>query len=423
MRVLLLVAVVGVVACKGDKAKETKAKPEPRAGKVDAATTAPVAAADGGVKEGKICEEPCRLLATEAYADVEARLAKECESELGSDDCGAYDYLRNCIYAVHGYRFRKARWQERFGAKGWYRPDPGFDVSRISRVGMKNVKELKERAAECRSSALETLEGEVVAELAVDLDGDGKGETMRITAEALEVAGAVLSHGLTVDDPRSLKAKVVDVDRSDRRNEVLLSAAEYEDLTDYVVVSMAGGKPRVSAAIYTGSLGLAGDGRLTTEDTNCGQTTRAVYKLTKGGLEKASEKTTGTHDNMLCAACPYVYLETESGWEFRGEILREVRFEAAQTTRSMRLGRASQRIVRVMIAERKPEITYLDAVAVVAGDTEIEPRRCQNDAGGALCAEDGAHHALAPRDELVLEFAVPPGAELTLRATGYYVPQ
>lgn len=421
MKRIAVVLLVAALGCKG-QAKDEKPKAGAKEAAVakDAAVEKAKAAKDAGGKEASgFCAEPCRALVEAAYDEVAARADKECGKALAADadGCEGYDYLRNCIYAARGYRFRKPKWAAMFGGKSWYSVDPGFEADAMPKVAMANVKALKDKAAECRASAGTKLAGKRVAKLEVDLDGDGKAEVVEVTDEGVGVAGAVLAHGLDAYDVRVLHAKAVDIDRRDSRREVLVSRQEYEDLHEYVVVSMAGGKPRLSERIYTGQLGLEGDGRLTTTDVNCGQTTAAVYTLKNGVVVKASSKKTGKYDPMMCAACPFVYVDTGSGWTLRGEILRDVRFEAAETTRAMRLGRATMTRVRVTIAERKPEVTFLDEVVLIAGGKRVAPLGCDE-----VCAVDGRRQRLRRGDELELEFEVPLGAELVLSATGYYVP-
>jgi hypothetical protein len=348
-------------------------------------------------------------------------VVKKCGVEFGTSGCDEYDYLRNCIYATHGYRFRKARWRERFASTDWYKPDPKFDDSMISNIGMRNVRDLKDRVAACRAGETRELTGAVLAELSVDLDGDGRPEKIRATARAIDVGGQISGHGIVVEDPAAFHARAIDIDKGDQRREILLTTTEYENLIEHVVVWLARGQVHISESFVTGDLKVPGDGKLTTSDTNCGQTSRDTYAIQGSRLAKIASRTTGKHDPSMCAACPFVYVETEGGWDFRGEILRDVRSAAAAATRTMALGRATGETLRIKIAERKPEVTFLDAVAVRAGDEVIRPRRCRA-ANGPLCAADGETLRLERGDEVVLELDVPAGAELVLLATGYYVP-
>ena len=56
---------------------------------------------------------------------------------------------RNCIYAAHGLRFKKKKWQV-YATKPWYKPDPKFDARVLTPLERANVHELRLRARACR---------------------------------------------------------------------------------------------------------------------------------------------------------------------------------------------------------------------------------------------------------------------------------
>ncbi len=51
--------------------------------------------------------------------------------------------MRNTSYARHGYRFRSTDLRTLFAARPWYRPDPGYDPSRLSATDSQNVQRVK----------------------------------------------------------------------------------------------------------------------------------------------------------------------------------------------------------------------------------------------------------------------------------------
>jgi Ca-activated chloride channel family protein len=53
--------------------------------------------------------------------------------------------LRNLSYARHGYTFRAADLLATFAKKPWYRPDPGYTESRLTREDRANIQSIKER--------------------------------------------------------------------------------------------------------------------------------------------------------------------------------------------------------------------------------------------------------------------------------------
>jgi hypothetical protein len=101
------------------------------------------------------CADPCRFLDTAALADVAAAYAGACAGAPwpapAANDCDALDLQRNCIYAVHGYTFSKARWRDTFTPRPWYRARADFRESDLGKVGTANVSALRQRAKECRA--------------------------------------------------------------------------------------------------------------------------------------------------------------------------------------------------------------------------------------------------------------------------------
>lgn len=68
------------------------------------------------------------------------------ESELSDYSKEELAYIRNEIFARHGYVFTNEDYKEYFSEKSWYRPDPGFDgnIESLSLIEKDNVNLIKE---------------------------------------------------------------------------------------------------------------------------------------------------------------------------------------------------------------------------------------------------------------------------------------
>lgn len=63
-------------------------------------------------------------------------------------ECSAYAYIRNSIYARYGYPFEKGQWQEAFGNMPWYQRRDDFQEGWMSDTARKNVAKLKQLEAD-----------------------------------------------------------------------------------------------------------------------------------------------------------------------------------------------------------------------------------------------------------------------------------
>lgn len=160
-----------------------------------------------------------------------------------------------------------------------------------------------------------------------------------------------------------------------------------------------------------------------TRSGQCGET--HIWRVTLQGdrlVEHREDQ--GTRDpNCIGAACPFVdVLVGGRAWTV-GEILRNVNQPAVAGPQGLPLPPQAieQGRVVVRIAERKPEITELDAVWLEVGDREFAPLGCEE---GGLCEVDGLVSVLERGDELPLVFEVGEArGKLVLWAHGHYVPQ
>lgn len=94
----------------------------------------------------------CRMLSEYSVDDIEQGKFEElCEEDklITGNRCGQYDEMRNCIYAVHGYKFKKQAWRDTFGKRDWYKARDDFKESDLSQLEIANVRALKERKAAC----------------------------------------------------------------------------------------------------------------------------------------------------------------------------------------------------------------------------------------------------------------------------------
>lgn len=135
-------------------------------------------------------------------------------------------------------------------------------------------------------------------------------------------------------------------------------------------------------------------------------------------------ETEGTMDPSCApAACPFVDVAVDGRWQTRGEILRNLNEPLADGPQDLRLTPAAIEggVVRVRIEERKPEVTYLDAVWLVVDGKDFAPVACEE--GGAVCEVDDDRLVLHPGERLDLVFEVGAArATPVLWAHGYYLP-
>ncbi len=121
------------------------------------------------------------------------------------------------------------------------------------------------------------------------------------------------------------------------------------------------------------------------------------------------------------AACPFVYLVDGDDEELMGEVLRNVRGEDAYTTQGLALTGDAGEEITIVVREEKPEVTFLDHVALVVGGQAVAPEQCAAMPAPAFCEADHVPHRLAEGEELTLTFRAPAGSR-ELVATGYYIP-
>ncbi|MFK7989085.1 MAG: hypothetical protein AB8I08_23910 [Sandaracinaceae bacterium] len=152
---------------------------------------------------------------------------------------------------------------------------------------------------------------------------------------------------------------------------------------------------------------------------------RVVVRVSDDGQVRSArrQRRPGHWDCRELPACPFVDREDRAGGlHRRGEILRNVRHEP--DTQELAVGDA-EAVVRLRIAEEKPEVTHLDAVWLRIGDARLLPSVCDEAQPPSYCEADGQVLRLEEGDTLELEFHVPARLQdrpAFLGAHGMYVP-
>lgn len=273
-----------------------------------------------------------------------------------------------------------------------------------------------------------------------DLDGDGKPERIVLTGVQVKVGNDADAHTIFADgcefrnEDSSLgfEARVVDFDKKDPRKELLVSCCnpDGEDECGHTLFGFVGGKIVANGIIADGDteLDVPGSGTLSMQRVDWEKKAEVLstWTLKDGKLVAGPEKVIRKLRDEDMAACPFVYVAGAFGRERHGEILRNLRNASLETSQTLSLPARSVLggKVRVRLAERKPETTFLDSVRLVVDGRSIAPESC----GGAAawCERDGNRHVMNPGDSLDLVFMVgdvAPGARIELEAAGYYVPQ
>jgi hypothetical protein len=126
--------------------------------------------------------------------------------------------------------------------------------------------------------------------IAVDMDGDGVDEHVSVTETVVRIGDEELPHGLESANMRPVTVKVIDINASDARKEVLLRVREYEALGHHVVVYSRGGKVQVSRDLYLRDVRTSGDGFLRATSWVQDKRREHVYSITDKGLVPAKKR-------------------------------------------------------------------------------------------------------------------------------------
>jgi hypothetical protein len=360
------------------------------------------------------CADPCRFLADTIMADVNEPLQKTCGTTFptpGLEDCEANDYLRNCIYAHHGYTFKKAKWKDVFGKKSWYKARADFKESELSKVASQNIRDLKGIAATCRGDEVAPIPATFTASKVSKAD------------LALVVGWFTQKAAGAPPIPRKLEAD----GNPATENEIKgwLDEKHLFTLESWTPINYMDGKSTGLRQIMVETGAPEVDCK---EDEDCEGFEWITFEI--------DEKNQIVGLSVGAAACPLVYVEGEGGaLTYEGEILRNLARAGREATQTLRLEAAgacgaeggAAREVRVQLVEAKDELTMLDDVVLVVDGVALAPRACADGgaAAAAYCGDDARYHTLVRGQTLALEFDIPAGATCErpiLQADGYYVP-
>ena len=261
--------------------------------------------------------------------------------------------------------------------------------------------------------------GGAAGHVAGDVDGDGRPDEVTFADDTVTLNGQSLT--IPAWDHTAASARVVEL--GGQAVIAVASQINEDDLTWGIIQHDGVGLRWIGDVFLGGEPSpdeLPGDGTIRATIGNCGQSTTLSYTIRPGVIDKA-ERTTGTYALDQCAACPYVLVETGAGLRFVGESLRNLAgpARAAEDALALPVLTAGQRELVVVLAEVKPETTYLDALTVDFGGARVAPRAC-----GAACTVDGQPEVFTLGERRRFVFDVPAGfaGAPVLYARGYYQP-
>jgi hypothetical protein len=140
---------------------------------------------------------------------------------------------------------------------------------------------------------------------------------------------------------------------------------------------------------------------------------------------KKIEKRISTSDldqDMPCISCPFLLIKQDGEFVELGQILID-RYIASKQGTDARETRAQVEngLITVMLAEREPEVSYIDAIEVWY---QGKPLRPHAGVPSALHAVDGAMHILRMGDSVTAMFHAPienGSLPVEIRVNGYYI--
>lgn len=164
----------------------------------------------------------------------ESSIRKITEEEIMRLYDSTLDLARNEIYARKGYIFDNEKYRNYFEAKAWYKPTEGINEDSLSDIEKYNVNFIKfyEKIRKESSNYTENNKKQDYAaykvneKVLLDLNGDGKND--EIVYKILNERGYTLSiNGISVEDGKFTNLAdffaVVDIDKSDKYKEILIS--------------------------------------------------------------------------------------------------------------------------------------------------------------------------------------------------------
>lgn len=377
-----------------------------------------------------ICASPCVLLAemtiedaTLAYCNA-CSVDTQCEVAFVPDSCEAEATLRNCIFATHGFPFKKKKWQETFGKQAWYRPNPNYSDKLLSRAARQNIGKL--RGKSCVHAKLDV--GVTFLEPArktddartfeFDFDGDGLIEQLVVTADDATL-NAVIVPG---DNGFVDQVAVLDIDRKNKRVEFALLPQINDDIADYQIFAYENARITSLGNVAGAQMKVKGNGTLVGVSGGCGQTTTTTWRLKGNRIIRGKSTTTGKYDGATCSACPYVFVDGDEGYQFVDTIVRNLVGKGAAALQYVQLPATKRTMLKLRIAERESEISYLDEIYLTVDGIRFAASTRQLDARGP---QQGDVTTLHYGGQLDLTFDIgvhAANADIKLWAHGYYQP-
>lgn len=406
------------------------AAPGSGSGGSTASPSAPPAALTKKFTAADICASPCVLLAemtiedaTLAYCNA-CSVDTQCEVAFVPDSCEAEATLRNCIFATHGFSFKKKQWQETFGKQAWYRPNPAYSDKLLSRAALQNIGKLRSKS--CARDKLDVgvtfLEPVRVRDDArtfeYDFDGDGLVEQLVVTSDDV-MLNAVIVPG---DNGFVDQVAVLDIDRNNKRVEFALLPQINDDIADYQIFAYENAKITSLGSVAGAQMKVKGNGTLVGVSGGCGQTTTTTWRLKHNRITRGKSTTTGKYDAATCAACPYVFVDGDAGYQFVDTIVRNLVGKDAAALQYVQLPATKRTTLKLRIAERETEISYLDEMYLTVDGVRFAASTRQLDARGPQQGDAVTLH-YGGQIDLTFDIGVhAANADIKLWAHGYYQP-
>ena len=354
--------------------------------------------------------------------------------------------IRNKIYARFGKPFKDPILKKNFAKYSWYKIDPQFSFAKVP-----------QKHTDC---AMRILKWEQASHRlwteSADLDGDGKKEKIflitgkdpanasptipdkkyRYSSSWLFVDEAEISlqihwrpgdYWYKVEEPY----KVIDIMKDSKIKHILIQSHLPEDEDPPIesnIVSFKNSKLIKSTlkgaySDNSGKLTFPKPGIVKLSKGGCPSYLTVLYRMKdEGYLEKIKEiKSANTAlPGGVCPACPFVYVLYQGSWRKQGEILRNLNRPDLQDWQSLDLDIGEIHTLHVRISEEKDEVSFLDAVRLVANGRAYLPQNCQI-MDEPYCSEDSEFFIIPKGKFLDLKFQLrESSSKFRLEATGYY---
>lgn len=234
-------------------------------------------------------------------------------SEFSSMSKADLRLARNTVYAKYGRIFNSKDLKEHFGKQDWYHENPSFKESDMKQQD-KDIVNLVQRWEE---------KTDVLLKERADITGNGSYEDCFVLYNKNKGTYSIIVNDFSQEfnhfwgqnedsqgapkEWSKIKAKIIDVDTEDFKQEILVSQryADWEDPgTHNIIVAFDKGikVTELSSTDYdSGILTIDGSGTVTMQQSNCPEHTKD-FRLEKGKLVMFNEKIGPTPPGG-CAAC------------------------------------------------------------------------------------------------------------------------